>query len=105
MNAQTVVALASSTEARYRARTSEREQKWRGFRKGDLSSVETPKRIALRAARLGVWGVVELLVVDAMGSFDLAVRAWGPRPNVDVPDVVFLETPVECDWNSAPLSV
>src|SRR5262249_40852320 len=54
MNVQEVSALTSSTEARYRARTAEREQKWKGFRKGDLTSVETPKRIALRAARLGV---------------------------------------------------
>ena len=31
--------------------------------------------------------LVELLVVDAMGSFDLAVQVWCPRPDVDVADV------------------
>ena len=54
MNAQQVSALTSSTEARYRSRTPERDKKWKAFREGNLSSLETPKRIALRAARLGV---------------------------------------------------
>ena len=39
--------------------------------------------------------LVELLVVDAMGSFDLAVEMWGPWPDVHVADVEFLEMPVE----------
>ena len=39
--------------------------------------------------------LVELLVVDAMGPFDLAVQMWCPRPDVHVPDVEFFEMPVE----------
>ena len=39
--------------------------------------------------------LVELLVVDAMGSFDLAVQAWGPRPDVDVADIEIFEMPVK----------
>ena len=39
--------------------------------------------------------LVELLVVDAMGAFDLAVQMWGPRPDVDVADVEGVEMPVE----------
>jgi V8-like Glu-specific endopeptidase len=54
MKSRQIASLASATEARYKARTKERENKWAGYRKGDLSSVETPQRIALRAARLGV---------------------------------------------------
>jgi hypothetical protein len=37
---------------------------------------------------------VELLVVDAMGAFDLAVQVGCPRPDVDVADVEFLR----CQW-------
>ena len=39
--------------------------------------------------------LVELLVVDAMGSLDLAVQVWRPRPDVDVADVERFEMPVE----------
>jgi hypothetical protein len=39
--------------------------------------------------------LVELLIVDPMGSFDLAVQMWCPRPNVHVTDVAFFEMPVE----------
>jgi hypothetical protein len=39
--------------------------------------------------------LVELLIVDAMGSFDLAIQIWGPGPDVDVPDVEGFEMPVE----------
>jgi len=39
--------------------------------------------------------LVELLVVDAMGSFDLAVQVWCPRPDVDVADVEGFEMPVK----------
>src|SRR5262245_36518393 len=39
--------------------------------------------------------LVELLVVDTMGSFDLAVQVWGPRTDVHMPNVEFLEMPVE----------
>ena len=39
--------------------------------------------------------LVELLVVDAMGAFDLAVHVWGPRPDVDVADVESFEMPVK----------
>ena len=49
--------------------------------------------------------LVELLVVDAMGSFDLAVQVWCPRPDVDVADVEGFEMPVKVGLNSAPLSV
>jgi hypothetical protein len=49
--------------------------------------------------------LVELLVVDAMRSFDFAVQVWCPRPDVDVTDVERFEMPVEMGLNSAPLSV
>jgi hypothetical protein len=49
--------------------------------------------------------LVELLVVDAMRTFDLAVQMWSPRPDVHVPDVELFEMPGKWDWNSAPLSV
>ena len=39
MNAQQVSALTSSTEARYRSRTPERDKKWKAFREGNLSSL------------------------------------------------------------------
>ena len=39
--------------------------------------------------------LVKLLVVDAMGSLDLAVQVWGSRPDVDVADVTFFEMPGE----------
>jgi hypothetical protein len=39
--------------------------------------------------------LVELLIVDAMGPFNLAVQMWGPRPDVDVPNVTLFEMPVE----------
>jgi hypothetical protein len=39
--------------------------------------------------------LVELLVVDAMGAFDLAVQVRCPGPDVDVTDVELLEMPVE----------
>ena len=39
--------------------------------------------------------LLELLVIDAVGSFDLAVQMWGARPDVDVPDVERVEMPVE----------
>jgi len=70
MTTQQLLALTSSAEARYRARTTEREQKWRGFHKGDLAKVETPKRIALRAARLGVSPVraIELMEPAAIAT-------------------------------------
>ena len=38
--------------------------------------------------------LVELLVVDAMGSFDLPVQMRGPGPDVDMPDVAFFERDV-----------
>jgi hypothetical protein len=40
--------------------------------------------------------LVELLVVDAMRSLNLAVQMWHPRPNVHVPDVAFFETSGRC---------
>jgi V8-like Glu-specific endopeptidase len=54
MSVQGVVALAKATEARYRARTAEREQRWDAFRRGTLADIEAPNRIAKRAGRLGV---------------------------------------------------
>ena len=48
---------------------------------------------------------VELLGVDAVGSFHLAVEAWGAGLDVDVLDAAVEEVPVEGAWNSAPLSV
>src|SRR5262245_12532461 len=39
--------------------------------------------------------LVELLIVDAMGSFDLPVEMWSPRPDVYVADVAGFEMPVE----------
>src|SRR5262245_49036784 len=39
--------------------------------------------------------LVELLVVDTMRSFDFPVEMWGPRPDVDVPDIAIFEMPVE----------
>ena len=39
--------------------------------------------------------LVELLVVDPMGSLDLAIQVWGPRPDVDVADVTLFEMPVK----------
>ena len=39
--------------------------------------------------------LVELLVVDAVRAFDLAVQMRRPGPNVHVPDVEGLDVPVE----------
>jgi hypothetical protein len=39
--------------------------------------------------------LVELLIVDAMGSLDLAVQMWCPGPDVDVADVEGFEMPVK----------
>ena len=39
--------------------------------------------------------LVELLVIDAMRSFDLAIEVGCPGANVDVPDVEALEVPVK----------
>ena len=39
--------------------------------------------------------LVELLVVDAMRSFDLAVEVGCPRPDVRVTDIALVEVPVE----------
>ena len=39
--------------------------------------------------------LIELLVIDAMRSFDLAVEMGCPRPDVHVADVARLEVPVE----------
>jgi hypothetical protein len=44
---------------------------------------------------IAVQELVELLVVDAMRSFDLAIQMWGSRPDVHVTDVELLEMPVE----------
>ena len=45
------------------------------------------------------------LLVDAMGSLDLAVQVGCPGPNVDVADVEASRCQWKWDWNSAPLSV
>jgi hypothetical protein len=47
--------------------------------------------------------LVELLVVDAMGSFDLAVQVWCPRPDVDVADVEGFEMPVKLRLKLRPV--
>jgi hypothetical protein len=39
--------------------------------------------------------LVELLVVDAMGSFDFAVQVWCSRADVHMANVELLERPVE----------
>ena len=39
--------------------------------------------------------LVELLIVDAMGSFDLPIQMWRPRPDVHMADVELLEMPVK----------
>jgi hypothetical protein len=39
--------------------------------------------------------LVKLLIIDAMGSFDLAVQMRCPRPDIHVVDVAFFEMPVE----------
>ena len=39
--------------------------------------------------------LVELLIIDPMGSFDLAVQMWRPRPDVHMADVAFFEMPVK----------
>jgi hypothetical protein len=39
--------------------------------------------------------LVKLLVIDAMGAFDLAIEMWRPRADVHVPDIEIFEMPVE----------
>lgn len=54
MSIQSLIALAQATEARFRARTAEREERWQAYRRGSLSDIEAPRRSAKRAIRLGV---------------------------------------------------
>ena len=39
--------------------------------------------------------MAELLIVDAVGAFDLAAQVRSPRPDVDVADIERLEMPMK----------
>jgi hypothetical protein len=39
--------------------------------------------------------LVKLLLIDTVGALDLAVQTRGSRADVDVPDVLLLQVPVE----------
>jgi hypothetical protein len=49
---------------------------------------------------VSVGQLVKLLVVHAMGSFDLAVQVRRPRTDVDMADVQGFEVPVKLRLNS-----
>jgi hypothetical protein len=49
--------------------------------------------------------LVELLVIDPVRPLDLAIQVRRARTDVEVPDVLRLQMPMNWDWNSAPLSV
>ena len=46
--------------------------------------------------------LVELLVIDPVRAFDLAVQVRGARTDIDVADLESVQMPVKRDWNSAP---
>jgi hypothetical protein len=39
--------------------------------------------------------LVELLVIDAVRAFNFPIQVWRPRADVDVPNILLLEMPVE----------
>lgn len=49
--------------------------------------------------------LVELLLIRPVRPLDLAVELRRPRLDVDVPDALIAQVPVNSAWNSCPRSV